>query len=111
MSSTRVNVALVVALSMLTVCLFLWLSRPDWLFQRGNFKIGNEMVLKVEAFRKSTGHVPETLEEVGIDNPDLNVFYKRIGGDEYCVWFGTSLGQSETFDSRTKKWETAYGGC
>ena len=42
---------------------------------------------------------------MGIKAPDLNVFYRKIGPDEYSVWFGTALGESETYNSRSKKWE------
>jgi hypothetical protein len=38
-------------------------------------------------------------------DPDLKVFYRKIGDNEYYVWFGTTLGESETYDSRIKKWE------
>ena len=51
------------------------------------------------------GKLSESLEEIGIKDPDLNVFYRKIGPEEYCVWFGTSLGESETYNSRSKKWE------
>jgi len=45
------------------------------------------------------------LEDVGFNDSDLNVFYEKIGEAEYRVWFGTTLGESETYDSHTKSWE------
>jgi hypothetical protein len=38
-------------------------------------------------------------------DPDLKVFYRKIGDGEYWVWFGTTLGESEIFTSRAKKGE------
>src|SRR4051812_20017984 len=76
-----------------------WLRRPAWVFNWREFRTGNEIVSRVETFRTRSGRLPENLEEVGIKDPDLNVFYRKIGPDEYSVWFGTSLGESETYNS------------
>ena len=83
----------------------LWLRRPVWLFNWQEFRKGNEIVSLVETFRTKNGRLPENLEEVGIKDPDLNVFYRKIGSNEYCVWFGTTLGESETYNSQSRKWE------
>ena len=40
-----------------------------------------------------------------MNDADLKVFYRKIGDGEYCVWFGTTLGESGIFTSRAKKWE------
>ena len=87
----------------ITVGLFLW--QPAWLFHWHDFRTGNEIVLRVEGFRTSHGYLPDSLKEVGLEDLDLKVFYRKISDDEYCVWFGTTLGESETYSSRTKKWE------
>ena len=91
------------AVSVVALCIFLW--QPDWLFHWRDFRTGNEIVSRVEAFRKSHGYVPEALKDVGVTDPDLRVFYRKTSDNEYLVWFGTTLGESETYDSRTKKWE------
>jgi hypothetical protein len=97
--------ALTVFIVLLGVMLFLLLGRPLWLFHRQDFKTGNEIVARVESFRKSHAHLPETLKEVGMDEENLNVFFRKMNEDEYIVWFGLGLGQSETYNSLTKKWE------
>jgi len=40
-----------------------------------------------------------------MNDPDLKVFYRKIGHGEYCVWFGTTLGESEIFTARATEWE------
>jgi hypothetical protein len=76
------------------------------LFDWREFRTGHEIVSRVETFRvQHNGRLPENLQEVGIDDSNLGVFYRRISADEYCVWFGTTLGESEVYYSRTKKWE------
>ena len=88
----------------IAVGLFLW--EPVWLFHRGELRTGNEIIARVEAFRASHGYLPETLKELGIDDQNLDVFYRKVSDDEYLVWFGRhSVGESETYSSRIKKWE------
>jgi len=87
----------------LALGLFLW--QPVRLFHSRELRTGKEMVSRIETFRASHGRLPETLKEVGMDNSDLKVFYRKVGDDEYSVWFGTTLGESEVYNSRTKKWE------
>ena len=83
----------------------LYLYQPVRLFHRRDFEVGNNIISRVESFRKSHGRLPDTLAEVGINDPDLGVFYQKTSADGYEVWFGTSLGESETYDSQTKKWQ------
>jgi hypothetical protein len=40
-----------------------------------------------------------------MNDPDLKLFCHKIGDGKYCVWFGTTLGESEIFTSRAKNWE------
>jgi hypothetical protein len=85
--------------------LALFLYQPVWLFHWSDFRTGNEIVSRVEAFRaRHNGALPETLEQIGISDED-QVFYEKVDRHAYIVWFGTTLGESETYDSRTKKWD------
>jgi hypothetical protein len=79
--------------------------QPVWLFHWRDFRSANEIVSRVEAFRVNHKRVPDTLHEIGIDDPDLRVFYGKTSDEEYIVWFGTTLGESETYDSKKRKWE------
>lgn len=100
----RILMSLAVAICLVAVTIFLW--RPTWLFPlEAKLRTANQIISRVEAFRVSQGRLPETLEEVGVTDPDLRVFYEKTNNNEYVVWFGTTLGESETYNSRTKKWE------
>lgn len=90
---------------------YLYVWQPVWLFHWREFRVGNSVITRVEAFRASHGRLPETLEEVGITDPDLTVYYCKAEKDEYYVWFGTTLGESETYDSRARKWVPVSGAC
>jgi hypothetical protein len=99
----RILILIGVIFCLVAVAIFLW--QPTWLFHWNDFRIGNEIISRVDVFRKSHGYVPETLKDVGITDPDLSVFYRKTGDNEYIVWFGTTLGESETYNSRSRKWD------
>jgi len=99
----RTGILALVVFAGLALGLFLW--QPVWLLHSHELRTGNEIVSRVETFRASHGRLPETLREVGMNDPDLKVFYRKIGHGEYCVWFGTTLGESEIFTARATEWE------
>ena len=70
-----------------------------------HFRTGKQIIAQVEAFRVQRGHLPENMDNVGLSDPDLDVYYAKANDKEYCVWFGTTLGESETYSSRTRQWE------
>lgn len=101
-----IGLSILLVFPILSIALGLFIWEPDWLFHRSELRTGNEIVARVEAFRASHGHLPETLEDVGINDPEPSVFYRKISDQEYEVWFGRfSLGESEKYSSVTQKWE------
>jgi hypothetical protein len=99
----RILIWIGVTFCLVAIAILLW--QPVRLFHWNDFRIGNEVISRVDAFRKNHGYVPESLKDVGITDPDLRVFYQKTDDNEYIVWFGTTLGESETYNSRSKKWE------
>jgi 3-deoxy-D-manno-octulosonic-acid transferase len=88
----------------IAIALFFW--EPVWLFHRTELRAGNEIVARVDAFRAAHGSLPETLEELGMNDSDLRVYYRKVSGDEYVVWFGAySVGESVIFNSLTRRRE------
>src|SRR5262245_37890159 len=72
-------------------------------------RAGNDIVAKIERFKKSTGHLPSALSDLGITEDESCPCYCKTGDDTYIVWYGTTLGESDTYDYRTKKWSEASG--
>jgi hypothetical protein len=73
---------------------------------------GNTVVSKVEEYRRAKGRLPNSLSEVGIEEDEGCPCYCKTGDDSYIVWYGTSLGESDTYSSETKKWsEVGQGVC
>ena len=102
----RLGLAALIILALLAIGLELVRLESVWLFHRTDLRNANELIARVEAYRENHGRLPETLEEVGITDPDLHVYYRKASADEYLVWFGRySLGESVTYSSRTKKWD------
>jgi hypothetical protein len=67
---------------------------------------GNEIVGKIESFKKEKGRLPESLSEIGIEEKeDSPIHYEKKSDAKFILWYGTSLGESATYDSDTKQWK------
>lgn len=76
-------------------------SRESHLIEEGNKIIG-----KIESFRKDKGKLPDSLTSVGIEEKEEGpIYYEKRGEAEYVLWFGRELGESVTYDSKSKEWE------
>jgi hypothetical protein len=68
-------------------------------------KEGNEIVGKVESFRKDKGRLPDSLSELGIKETEGGpIYYAKKSDTKYLLWFGAELGESVSYDSDSKKW-------
>ncbi len=86
-----------------TIYIFVW--QPTWLLHWNDFRTGNKIISRIETYRKTHLRLPDSLDDLGISDPDIRIYYKKTSDTEYIVWFGTTLGESETYDSQTKKWD------
>jgi hypothetical protein len=76
-------------------------------------KSGNNLIVKIDEFRKSKGHLPNSLSEIGTEESESCPCYCKTGESGYIIWYGTTLGESDTYDSQTKKWSEVgqHGVC
>jgi hypothetical protein len=66
---------------------------------------GDNVIHRIEKYRLRTGKLPTSLAELGLQEAEAGpLYYQRTDTATYEVWFGTSLGESETYSSLTKKW-------
>jgi len=78
----------------------LWIFLPD-----PRMAEAKRDIRKIEAFQKTHGRLPDSFAEiVVIEDESGPVYYKKQDDDSYIVWYGLSLGESETYDSRTRSW-------
>ena len=100
--SIRNLIWLSIVMSVGIVCVFIW--QPVRIFHWQDFRKGKAIATRIEAYRSAHGRLPDTLGEPGM-NDDDRIFYRKEENNDYVIWFGTTLGESETYDSRTKEWQ------
>jgi hypothetical protein len=71
----------------------------------------NTAISEIEEFRKAKGRLPNSLTEVGVEDDESCPCYCKTGDRSYIVWYGTTLGESDTYDSETRKWSDVGGVC
>lgn len=75
-------------------------------------KEGNMIVKKIEHFQEKNNRLPNSLNEIGIkerEGVDALYYSKQDSlSNNYMIWFSTSLGESKTYFSDSKKWENRY---
>ncbi|HEY2858730.1 MAG TPA: hypothetical protein VGJ21_09970 [Terracidiphilus sp.] len=96
-----ISIAFVLAAGFVVYFLF----APDsWLYSR-RIALGNRDAFKIDAYRQRTGRVPARLEDLGVDvSEDGPICYERCSDTRYILWFGTTLGESMSFDSAKRTW-------
>lgn len=81
------------------------LFAPDRLLWRGEIHEGNTLVEKIESFRTEHGRLPTSLSEINTNDKTLEkFFYQKCDENRFIIWFGTTLGESMTFDSVSGSW-------
>jgi hypothetical protein len=113
------NRAVGIGLSALGVALFLaaaaltcWPFAPDsWRYSR-RIAVGNLDAQKIDGYRQRTGRLPSHLEDLGIaEGLDGPIYYERCSDTRYILWFGTTLGESMSFDSANRVWVPLNIAC
>ncbi len=74
-------------------------------YERKMIKDGNKIIAQIENYRVQKGYLPESLNEIGIEELESGPHYYDVWDSiNYTLYFGTSLGESMTYYSDTKKW-------
>jgi hypothetical protein len=98
----------------IVLCVYFYLSvfGPDEFVWRNRVRQGNQVAKKLEAFRQEHRRLPESLPEMGITVDESGpVFYEKCTDAQYVLWFGTTLGESMTYDTTTGKWRGGNHTC
>jgi hypothetical protein len=80
-------------------------SRWPTTFCRSQMRQARRDIAAVDSFRVKYNRLADTLSEAGVSESDPeSVFYQNQEKDKYIIWFGTTLGESATYESSTKQW-------
>ena len=73
---------------------------------------GNRLVDEIEAYRRNHGQLPSDLMDIGTSPSERDrFFYGRCSQTDYMVWFGRTLGESMTYNSKSRDWNDVGNGC
>jgi hypothetical protein len=72
-------------------------------------KQGDEIISKVEDFRKKNGTLPESLSALGLNETEAGpLYYEKKDSINYIVYYNIGFDESNTYKSSTKKWEKSF---
>ena len=92
--------------------LFLEYLGPPNVIWHSEIRKGNRLIYDIEAFQRVHGRLPAELSEVSKGPMEREkLFYQRCDETSYIVWFGTTLGESMTYHSKSRDWSEASDGC
>lgn len=75
-------------------------------FKNEEQQYAEELIKKVESFRKINNRIPENVSEIGIlEEMDSPAFYQKKNDSTYIIWYGLSVGESNVYNSLTKEWK------
>ena len=70
-------------------------------------QIGESIYLKVIQYQKTNGHLPDKLNDLGIeDKTEGLVYYQKQTDSTFIIYYGGGLGESIVYDPKTKKWNS-----
>ena len=67
---------------------------------------GEKIIEKITVFESKEGRLPKSLSEIGLrESEEGPVYYRQLSESRYELWYGTSLGESVTYDSERRTWQ------
>ncbi|WP_413533832.1 hypothetical protein [Empedobacter brevis] len=75
-------------------------------FKSDEQQYAEELIEKVEFFRKINNRIPDNVSEIGIlEEMDSPAFYQKENDSTYIIWYGLGIGESNVYNSLTKEWK------
>jgi hypothetical protein len=70
-------------------------------------KLGEEIITKIENYKKTAGHLPNHLDSIGVVEKEEGPFYyKKENDTTYIIYYGLGLGESMVYDFKTNQWKS-----
>ena len=68
-------------------------------------KQAEHLINKIETYRIENDRIPNSLIDLGFKlNEEDEVYFEKIDEDLYTIWYGTTLGDSNVYYSKSKVW-------
>lgn len=84
---------------------------PEFVW-RSQIRSGNQLISRVESFRRAHDHLPSAQSEIDENvTEQTRILYQKCSDTHYVVWFGTELGESMSYDSRSGVWKAENDAC
>jgi hypothetical protein len=69
-------------------------------------KVGNQIVSRVENFRKENGRLPDSRSEMSLPEEEtIQPFYEKRGENDYVIYYNIGFDKIKAYYSDSKKWE------
>ncbi len=70
-------------------------------------KIGEDIYLKIVQYKKNNGHLPDKLNDIGVEEKmEGPIYYQNQTDSTFIIYYGGRLGESMVFDPLTKEWKS-----
>ena len=91
--------------------LFIRFAPDSWIYSR-EIAQGNRDAQKIDAYRRGTGRLPASLEDVvETESESGPIYYQRCSETHYILSFGTTLGEGISWDSDDRRWVSRIVVC
>ena len=73
-------------------------------------KLGEDIYLKIIQYKNTNGHLPKTLNDIGIqEKMEGPIYYFKQTDSTFIIYYGGVLGESIIYDPGTGKWKSSGG--
>lgn len=67
---------------------------------------GSELIEQIETFRNNYGRLPNTITEMGLQEPmNDGPYYRKENSKHYIIFFNIGFDETIIYSSRTKEWQ------
>lgn len=101
----KVGLFLVVIL-IIAASVIIWLRHTE---DNSYKKRGDELIKKIEIFRHDRNRLPNTVTELGLQEPmNEGPYYQKKDSTNYVVFFNISFDNAKVYSSKTKQWKDEH---
>lgn len=74
-----------------------------------DFTKAEVIIKKIEKYKKAHSALPNSLDDIGMDNDSGPVFYDKLNDSHYQMFYKSESGDISVYNTMEKKWEYCPG--